>query len=50
MNPSTSSMNMYKVSEDGGPFRLPGLEKIARGEDILNNIPRGVLFEHERDI
>ena len=29
MNPSTSSMNMYKVSEDGGSFRLPGLEKLS---------------------
>ena len=28
MNPSSSSMNVYKVSEDGGSFRLPGLEKL----------------------
>ena len=28
MNPSTSSMDMYKVSEDGGSFRLLGLDEL----------------------
>ena len=28
MNPSTSSMDVYKVSEDGGSFRLPGLDEL----------------------
>ena len=30
MNPSTSSMDVYKVSEDGGSFRLPGLDELPR--------------------
>ena len=28
MNPSTSSMDVYKVSEDGGSFRLPCLNEL----------------------
>ena len=28
MKLSTSSMDMYKVSEDGGSFRLPGLGEL----------------------
>ena len=28
MNPSTSSMNVYKVSENGGSFRLLGLDEL----------------------
>ena len=30
MNPSTSSMDAYKVSEDGGSFRLLGLDEFPR--------------------
>ena len=28
MNPSTSSMDVYNVPEDGGSFRLPGLDEL----------------------
>ena len=28
MNSSASSMDVYKVSEDGGSFRLPGLDEL----------------------
>ena len=28
MNPSTSSMDVYTVSEDGGSFRLLGLDEL----------------------
>ena len=30
MNLSTSSMDMYKVSEDGGSFRVLGLDELPR--------------------
>ena len=28
MNPSTSSMDVYTVSEDGGSFRMLGLDEL----------------------
>ena len=34
MNSSASSMDVYKVSEDGGSFRLPGLDELP-GKWIL---------------
>ena len=34
MNPSTSSMDVYNVSEDGGSLRLPALDELP-GKWIL---------------
>ena len=54
MNPSTSSMDIYNVSEDGGRVIQIAMSwwvarKVdARGEDFLNNVPW--LWEHEMQI
>ena len=44
MNSSTSSMDVYKVSEDGGSFRLPCLNE-SPGKWMLDQ-----QYTHERPI